>query len=173
MAAGGQDGLAAEIVHPKLKALYEYWGSKRGGCPFPSRRDIDPLEMGAWLGNLLLIACDPGVTYRYIVYGTAFVDAFGADLTGQSLDALPGDQARLLAEEYDTIRMSGIPEIRSYTARFGHFAAGMSVPGEREMTWERLVLPLGGTRSSGTRAIDRGQVALLLVGAYPLDGESR
>jgi hypothetical protein len=163
------DKLASEIVHPKLRSLYEYWNSKRAGRPFPSRRDIDPLEMGSWLGNLLLISCDPGVTYRYVVYGTEFLSAFGTDLTGRALDSLPNDQSRLLAEEYDTIRMSGIPEIRRYTARFGHVASGIAVPGDREMTWERLVLPLAGTRLSGTRELDRDRVALLLVGAYPLD----
>jgi hypothetical protein len=166
------DMLAKDISHPRLRTLYGYWTDKRGGHAFPSRRDIDPIEMRDWLGNLLLIACEPGVRYRYIVYGTHFVEAFGIDLTGRWIDELPKDQHRLLAEEYDTIRMSGIPELRRYTARFGLFAAGKASPAEREMTWERLVLPLGGTRLSGTRELDPGRVALLLVGAYALDQDA-
>ena len=106
-AEGGRDPLVAEIVHSRLEGLYDYWRGKRAGRPFPSRRDIDPLEMGAWLGNLLLIACEPGVTYRYVVYGTEFVTAFGVDLTGRLLGVLPNEQSRLLAQEYDTVRMSG------------------------------------------------------------------
>src|SRR4051794_9302960 len=161
--------LAKEIAHPRLRTLYGYWLAARGGWPFPSRRDIDPIEMRDWLGSLLLIACEPGVRYRYVVYGTRFVEAFGSDLTGRWIDELPKDQHRLLAEEYDTVRMSGIPELRRYTARFGLFAAGKETPNEREMTWERLVLPLGGSRESGTRESDHGRVALLLVGAYALE----
>ena len=161
--------LAKDIAHPRLRTLYAYWTEKRAGHAFPSRRDIDPIEMREWLGNLLMIACEPGVRYRYIVYGTRFAEAFGTDLTGRWIDELPKDQHRLLAEEYDTVRMSGIPELRRYTARFGLFAAGKAKPAEREMTWERLVLPLGGTRLSGTREADRDRVALLLVGAYTLE----
>jgi len=163
------DVLAQDITHPRLRALYGYWSERRKGQPFPSRRDIDPIEMREWLGNLLLIACEPGVRYRYVVYGTHFVEAFGTDLTGRWIDELPGEQHRLLAEEYDTVRMSGIPDVRRYTARFGLFTRGTATPHEREMTWERLVLPLGGTRESGTRESDRGRVALLLVGAYALE----
>ena len=157
-----------DIDHARLKSLYAYWQDKRAGKVFPSRRDIDPIEMKEWLGHLLLIACEPGVRYRYVVYGTHFVDAFGHDLTGRWIDQLPRDQYRLLAEEYDTVRMSGIPELRRYTARFGLFAAGRALPNEQEQTWERLVLPLGGSRQSGTREADRDRVALLLVGAYEL-----
>ena len=160
---------AMDIVDARLKALYAYWNGKRAGRPFPSRRDIDPLEMGAWLGNLLLIACEPGVRYRYVVYGTKLVEAFGLDLTGRSIDTLPTSQFRLIAEEYDTVRMSGIADVRRYTARFDRIVAGETVPGDREMTWERLVLPLGGTRASGTRESDRDRVALLLVGVYALE----
>ena len=163
------DLLAQDITHPKLRTLYLYWQERRAGFPFPSRRDIDPIEMRNWLGNLLLIACEPGVRYRYVVYGTHFVDAFGVDLTGRWIDALPKDQHRMLAEEYDTVRMSGIPELRRYTARFGLVTRGKPTSSEREMTWERLVLPLGGTRASGTREADRDRVALLLVGAYALE----
>jgi hypothetical protein len=160
--------IEAEITDPRLKALFGYWNGKRAGRAFPSRRDIDPLEMSPWLGNLLLLACEPGPSYRYVLYGTRFVEAFGVDLTGQSIDSLPSAQHRMLAEEYDTARMSGVADVRRYTASFGLRAAGIAVPGEQEMTWERLVLPLGGTRSSGTREGDLDRVALLLVGAYPL-----
>lgn len=163
------DMLGQDIGHPRLRSLYAYWTEKRAAYPFPSRRDIDPIEMREWLGNLLMVACEPGVRYRYIVYGTHFVEAFGTDLTGRWIDELPKDQHRLLAEEYDTVRMSGIPELRRYTARFGLFAAGKARPADQEMTWERLVLPLGGTRLSGTRESDRDRVALLLVGAYALE----
>jgi hypothetical protein len=163
------DMLGQDIGHPRLRSLYAYWTEKRAAYPFPSRRDIDPIEMREWLGNLLMVACEPGVRYRYIVYGTHFVEACGTDLTGRWIDELPKDQHRLLAEEYDTVRMSGIPELRRYTARFGLFAAGKARPTDQEMTWERLVLPLGGTRLSGTRESDRDRVALLLVGAYALE----
>ena len=169
MSAGSSDALGQDIAHPRLKSLYSYWRDRRGDHPFPSRRDIDPIEMKEWLGNLLLIACEPGPRYRYLVYGTRFVEAFGADLTGRSIDELPAEPQRLLTEEYDTVRMSGIPELRRYTARFGLFAPGGAAPDAREMTWERLVLPLRGTRESGERESDRGRVSLLLVGAYLLE----
>ena len=65
--ADASAALANEITHPRLKSLYAYWQASRRGYPFPSRRDIDPIEMKEWLGNLLLLACEPGARYRYVV----------------------------------------------------------------------------------------------------------
>jgi len=40
-----------EIPDARLLGLFSYWNSKRNDRAMPARRDIDPIEMKAWLGN--------------------------------------------------------------------------------------------------------------------------
>src|ERR1700730_16933829 len=52
-----------EIRVPKLVRLYDFWESKLNGRRYPSRDDIDPLELKFILGNIDLVevAGDPVV----------------------------------------------------------------------------------------------------------------
>ena len=129
----------------------------------PSRADLDPLEMGAWLGNLLLIDATPDGRFVYRLYGTKFVDSFGLDMTGRNVDELPADQRERVRSDYEAVRSTGQPRARLYTALFEGVATGLRPAGakaerttQQVVTWERLVLPLGDTA---------GGVAMLLVGA--------
>jgi hypothetical protein len=153
-----------DLRDSRLRSLYEYWERKRGSRPMPSRADLDPLEMGPWLGNLLMIDVGEDGSYVYRLYGTKFVESFGVDMTGRPLDELPAEQRERVRADYETVRASRQPRGRLYTAAFEVPQLGRSAvpPGGRDqqvVTWERLVLPLsdGGER-----------VAILLVGAYPL-----
>ena len=79
----------------RLHDVLGYWSAKRGARPMPSRRDIDPLELGpAILPHLMLVDVEPGPRFRYRLFGTAVSDAFGMDATGQYIDAVMVGQYR-------------------------------------------------------------------------------
>jgi hypothetical protein len=73
----------------RLHAVLDYWSAKRGDQPMPSRRQIDPLELGpAILPHLMLVDVEDGPRFRYRLFGTAVSEAFGSDPTGQYIDAV-------------------------------------------------------------------------------------
>jgi hypothetical protein len=149
-----------DLIHPKLVRLYEYWLAKCRQSRLPSRSDIDPLEMAEWLGNLMLIEPDGSGSFRYRLYGTEFVEAFGREMTGRSIEELAPDERQIIADEYRLAREAGTPSARTYSARF--LIPAQQRSGDetsRPATWERLVLPL---------AADRNTVDMLLVGAYEI-----
>lgn len=149
------------ITEPRLAALYDYWERKRASYPMPTRADLDPVEMGAWLGNLLLIDVTEQGRFVYRLYGTKFVDSFGIDMTGRAVDELPREQQERVRVDYEEVRVSCAPRVRLYTAEFAAPKTGLLSPAEPQVTtWERLILPL--SDGGGNR------VAMLLVGAYPL-----
>src|SRR5215472_3359449 len=113
-----------DLTDARLAALYAYWDGKRAGRAAPMRADLDPLEMGAWLGNLLLIDATPDGRFVYRLYGTKFVDSFGLDMTGRSVDELPADQRERVRSDYEAVRSTGQPRARLYTALFDSSPAG-------------------------------------------------
>jgi hypothetical protein len=148
------------LSDPRLVALYGYWEAKRAGRSMPTRADIDPLEMKPWLGNLLLIDVIDEGRFTYRLYGTGFVNSFGRDMTGRSVDELPPEQQERVRADYQSVCASRQPRARLYTAAFEVPDPGVSSRQQTEVvTWERLVLPL----SDGN-----AEVTMLLVGAYPL-----
>ena len=157
--------LRPDLTDPRLAALYAYWDGKRADRSMPARGDIDPVEMRPWLGNLLLIDVTPDGRFVYRLYGTRFVDSFGLDMTGRSVDELPADQRDRVRSDYEAVRSTGQPRARLYTALFDSSPSGLrpatatTLRTPQVVTWERLVLPLGETAQT---------VAMLLVGAYPL-----
>jgi hypothetical protein len=154
-----------DLADPRLAALYAYWDGKRASRPMPTRADLDPVEMRAWLGNLVLIDAMADGRFVYRLYGTKFVDSFGLDMTGRSVDELPTDQRERVRSDYEAVRATGQPRARLYTALFDKAPSGIRPPtvkaagAPQVVTWERLILPLGGSSPS---------VGMLLVGAYPL-----
>lgn len=78
------------IEHPDLRTLYDYWDERRRGRRWPSRADINPLDLKFALGNLSLIdvsTAPPRFTFRLV--GTLFSQRVGADFTGKSIDEIP------------------------------------------------------------------------------------
>ncbi len=154
-----------DLTDPRLGALYAYWDVKRAGRAMPTRADLDPIEMRDWLGNLVLIDATADGRFVYRLYGTKFVDSFGLDMTGRSVDDLPADQRERVRSDYEAVRSTGHPRARLYTALFDNTPSGLRPAAAKAsrvpqvVTWERLVLPLG----AGMQ-----EVAMLLVGAYPL-----
>jgi len=76
----------------------------------PSRRDIDPVEVPTLLPNLQLIEIVAGGRFRYRLIGTALVEAFGRDYTGQYPDELfDGPRARSIIETHNAVRHARQP----------------------------------------------------------------
>jgi len=96
MGRGAQPGtrhitpVADSDLDPRLVGLAEYWASKRRGRRYPSRADLDPLELKPLLGHLLMVDVvrdpDGGQRFRYRLFGTEFVFYHGSDLTGHWLE---------------------------------------------------------------------------------------
>lgn len=151
---------APQLTLETLRALYSYWAGKRHGRALPDRADIDPIEMKAWLGNLMLVERLDGGDYLYRLYGSTFVNQFKVDMTGKRVNELPEKQAELLRSEYDAVVHSGIPMSRRYTATFDYTSRDKRSTWQVERSWERLALPLtaGGA-----------EVKMLLVAAFPLE----
>ena len=71
----------------------------------PCRRDIDPTDLPTLLPNLQLIDVALGDRFRYRLIGTALVEAFGRDYTGQYADELfVGVRAESIATVYRAVR---------------------------------------------------------------------
>ncbi len=118
----------------------------------PARADFDVLELREWLGHLHLIeVVDGGRDFHHRVYGTDLAIAFGMDLTGKGMSALPDGVREQVRQHYAQVCASGEPmvidddpAVRSAVERV-----------------EKLILPL----SSDGATVDR-----LLVGAFALKG---
>jgi hypothetical protein len=74
-----------------LGPLFRYWDKKRGDRAMPTRREIDPIEMGPKLLPHLMLCelADQGSRIRFRLVGTILVKRFGFDPTGQWLGELP------------------------------------------------------------------------------------
>jgi hypothetical protein len=73
-----------QICTPRIRRFWDYWNSKRGTRPMPSRADLDPLEMGPLLPYIVLTEVmqqPPWLIYRLV--GTKQVAVRGHDPTGQ------------------------------------------------------------------------------------------
>ena len=78
----------------RLPAALAYWRSRCGGRPMPARADLDPVDMRAFLANVLLaevVAGGKGPEIRMRLAGTEIEAIFGP-MTGKALaDALPAN----------------------------------------------------------------------------------
>lgn len=94
------DRVDLQIEHESLRRLYAYWDGKRAGRRFPSRADIDPLDLGFVLGNLSLIdVLHEPLRFRVRVQGTLSVSRLGYDLTGRFADEIPDPEYRQVVLE--------------------------------------------------------------------------
>lgn len=69
------------------QVLYKYWRSKCGENHLPSRTDLKPEEVVPLLPNIGLIDVFGYQKFRYRLVGTAMVELFKQDFTGQDLEA--------------------------------------------------------------------------------------
>ena len=104
------------------------------GEQLPGRKDIDPLDFPWALGLVCLLDVERyPLTFRYRLDGTTIAERYGADLTGQTIDAVKPDfQAALLRRHFAEIVDMGRPTAYRITLRYGGQAR----------TYVRLALPL-------------------------------
>jgi hypothetical protein len=78
--------------NPSFHALVDHWRRKRGERAMPLRSEIDPVELKAYLGGLVMIECLPEQDdFRYRLIGTRIVQAYGRDSTGKTVRELYTD----------------------------------------------------------------------------------
>jgi hypothetical protein len=99
------------ITDPRLMSLYGYWSDKKGARPLPGRKDIDPLEMKDWLGNLMLVEFPGDITsYRIRLDGTNLEHYYGSARTGRGIETLTSEEEReLILEQYRPVVESKRP----------------------------------------------------------------
>jgi hypothetical protein len=139
---------APPIVNPRLRQLYEWWLSKRGGRSFPSRRDFDPIDLRFILGNVILVdvigSAPPD--FRIRLHGSNLVSRHGYELTGKTLDALP------VIEQRDRARQTFTAVATTGEPLHGH---RNQLFAEVRRRYETIILPL---------AADGENIDMLLVG---------
>lgn len=140
----------------RLHQVYRYWQEKRGAREMPSRRDIEPAELKGVLPHLMMVDVEPGPRFRYRLFGTAVVEAFGSDPTGKYIDeVMVGSYKTFLLGLYNDLITSKKPVYS--TSIYG---------GKRDrMLWtQRLMLPL----SSDGSAVDKVLAIQIFVHGSPL-----
>ena len=84
-----------EIRDARLLGLFDYWRGKLAGRVMPARRDIDPIEMKLWLGNLLLVEFpEDRMQYRIRVDGVNIAQFYGKSREGKGIEAMTSEEER-------------------------------------------------------------------------------
>jgi hypothetical protein len=133
--SGGMD-VDCRLEAPMLKALMAYWQRRRPAADrLPGRADIDPADIPALLPHVFLVDVRRAPrAYRYRVFGTELVEAYGRDITGKSLDELFSDVFRkAVAAVFDHVVDHRAP-LRTYGT--------MAWREERQVRFEGIQLPL-------------------------------
>ena len=122
----------------------------------PSRADIDPLELGFIIGNIILIDVIEGdpIRFRIRLHGTNLTERVHYELTGKMLDDLPQAEFRELTRLSFTKVATSAEPLR---ARRDRILDG------RARRYETIILPLSS---------DKTRVDMLLCGLI-YDDESR
>ena len=118
-----------------LMAIYQYWQTKRGSRRMPRRNDIDPIELRAQLGNIVLIDVehDP-LRLRYRLIGTKITEVMSRDSTGKYYDEIyPPDLLGNIYESFQWIIDNKAP-LRTHGEAF--------YPDKNFYLYETLNLPL-------------------------------
>lgn len=119
------------LTNPKVLELLRYWEKKCVGGRLPSRADVDPIDLGFILGDLILVDVeqDPQspspqppssrtpsslnttpLRFRFRLMGVRMVERLGYDLTGKLLDEHPEANFRAWAIElYTDVVTSAAP----------------------------------------------------------------
>ena len=139
------------LRHPQLVRLYDYWDQKRAGRRWPTRGDVDPLEMRFALGNIDLveITYDP-MAFFFRISGSNIDRDEGFNMQGKTLDDYPLPQHReAVRRTYLRVLEGGEPDYEELE----RFDEGRSV------RYGRLILPLS---DCGSR------IDMFLMGRYAL-----
>lgn len=140
------DPPADAIVHPTLKILFDYWRGLPRGDDLPVAASLDPVEMRAALGYVLLLDVLPsGDDFAYRLYGSGIAGIGGQDWTGWSVGAMCQKTGSKYGRFYRSIyRASLLTRRPIFTEHFSpRFLSARS--------WQRIVLPLVDTQGTVVR----------------------
>jgi hypothetical protein len=155
---------ALAFVRPELKDLLDFWQSRRRGRPMPARADIDPLDLKAHLGHLLLVDVERApLRFRYRLVGTKITDIIKRDVTGRRFDEIYS--GRLLVDLIDAF--STVVETRAPLRIFsttGH-------PRNDVYLYDCVLLPLSADGESVTMIL--GEMRFTFERLARDDGERR
>ncbi|EDP63079.1 hypothetical protein BAL199_29917 [alpha proteobacterium BAL199] len=107
------------IEAPVLRRLFEYWKNK-SAQQRPCRSDIDPLEIGVDIPNVILldILHDP-LRFRWRLLGSCIVDATGRNVTGKRFeDIYPHPVLVDVMRVFSRSALTGLPIRHVGTGRF-------------------------------------------------------
>jgi len=139
-----------EIEDTQLRHLFDYWVAltPAGGLPHYSK--IDPIDLGAALGIIMLLEpIDGGADFSYRVYGSTIAQMFGTDLNRRRVSDHPhrsmvqyflGNYRACLRRRETLFSRHSPPEVVNVSQ------------------WDRLILPFFD---------DDERIARLLVGNVP------
>lgn len=118
--AENQGVISSDIVsHEALQSLraqsfFSHWQDMIHDDPVACRSHFDALDLGPWLGNILILdVIDGGKDFRYRLIGTRIVSASNRELTGSLVSEMEyeiGSEAML--ERYRVVCDSREPIIR-------------------------------------------------------------
>lgn len=137
------------VLHPGLEHLLHYWKVIGGNKRWPSRSDIDPVEIPTLLGNLHLVDVQQNpLRFRYRLTGTNIAWRLGLDGRGKGPESIPDPMIRKRAiETFSRVALNGRPRAR----QFDRAIDGVMV------RCDCLTLPLSS---------DQQRVDMLLIGQF-------
>lgn len=127
----------------KLRRLYDYWRSRCGGGIYPSRRDIDPIDIPDLLPNIFLLdVVGDAQDFVFRLAGTLVEDAFSMPLRGKSITEIQKAAGTPIPVAHHVeVARGGGPRYRE---------GEMLVAGRDHWKTHRLLLPL----ASDGRSVD-------------------
>jgi hypothetical protein len=151
--AGDLADLSERLRHPLQHRLLDYWRSKAPAGGLPSRRDIDPVEMGAkllpWLVLYDVVWEHARPRFRFRLVGTGNVERYGRDATGKWFEeAYQGDILESQVATFTAVAESGAPDFSRRR---------LPLENKQFIEYERLILPL----ASDGRQVDN-LIALMI-----------
>lgn len=128
--------------HPSSIALTELWLERRGDRPFPLRKDLDVLDLRAWLGSLAIYDYSAEKdNYFCRLFGETIRRAVGTDMTRRWMSDYPDDLYQRIRGQYDMARQQRVPLLT-------RFISSAMIVGEfqnNRFPAEKLILPLSRT----------------------------
>jgi len=76
------------MKHASTRALFEYWSKQRGQRQAPARSDIDPKDIGQFLGDTFMLSADFTGEIRFRLAGTRVCALFARELKGERFRSL-------------------------------------------------------------------------------------
>jgi len=146
------EDIRPHIRSAALKALVDYWHSKKHGERLPARRDIDPWEMRSFLPQIFLVTVTQNpMRFWFRLVGTGIEAGYGEGIAGRYLDEIELDNVQ--KDIHDQYEMA-VREAQPVYSRCDYIKDDKT-----RLRYERLLLPL----SSDGKIVD-----MLLGGAAPI-----